>query len=73
MTLCLAGLALPRAHFLEKAAEYTSSLLQKLFVFFSSFPSSGWKGYFLLLVFCLVSIIIRSTLLGGKYGKRIHG
>ena len=73
MALCLAGLAFPGVLFFQKAAWYTASLLEKLFVLFSSFPDADLKGYILLLVFCLVSIIIRSTLLGGKYGKRIHG
>ena len=73
MALCLAGLAFPGVRFFPRAAEYSSSLLQRLFTLFSSFPASGLKGYILLLVFCLVSVIIRSTLSGGKYGKRIHG
>jgi hypothetical protein len=59
--------------FFQQAAGYTSALLEKLFALFSSLPDSGLKEYILLLVFCLVSIIIRSTLSGGKHGKRIHG
>jgi len=73
MTLCLGGLAFPGMRFFQQAAGYTSALLEKLFALFSSLPDSGLKEYILLLVFCLVSIIIRSTLSGGKHGKRIHG
>lgn len=72
MTLSLAGLALPRLGAVQKAADITSSLLEKLFVRFSGLPALDWKGYLLLAVFVL-SVIIKRYHTGGRYGKRIHG
>jgi len=72
MTLCLAGLAFPGCSFISRATQYTAGLLQKLFVFFSSFGAAGLKEYLLLAVFCYSGIIL-TYLTGGKYGKRIHG
>ena len=72
MTLSLAGLTFPHLAVFQKAATVTSSLLEKLFVRFSSLPESDWKGYLLLAVFVL-SVIIKRYHTGGRNGKRIHG